>query len=97
MNIFSPYNPVIMMEEKEDQPEAVAARLLRVRQIIGVSKKDFAEKADMAEQTYGAFENGKRYLSLEGAKKIRKAHEISLEFIYFGKTDDLPTRISKLL
>lgn len=97
VNIFCKYHPGRMLEELEDQPGAVSARLKRAREILGRSKKEFAEMAGMAEQTYGAFENGKRYLSLDGAKKIRKAHDLSLEFMYFGKIDDLPTRISKHL
>jgi len=86
-----------MLEELEDKPEAVAARLRKAREIIGLSKRDFAEKAGMSEQAYGPSENGKRNLSLQAAKKLRKTYSLSLEFIYFGKTEDLPTRISSFL
>lgn len=93
-------NPVIMsnvLQELEDKPIAVAARLQKAREIIGLSKRDFAERAGMSEQVYGPFENGKRPLSLQAAKKLRKTYSLSLEFMYFGKTDDLPTRISREL
>ena len=86
-----------MLEEMEDHPEAVGARLRRVREILGLNKRQFAERAGMNEQTYGPFENGKRPLSLESAKKIRKAYDLTLEFMYFGKIDDLPHRITKEL
>lgn len=86
-----------MLEELEDQREAVAARLKRVREILHMEKKDFAERAGLTMQTYGPFENAKRDLSLESAKKLRKAYQLPLEFLYFGKIDDLPTRISKAL
>lgn len=62
-----------------------------------MEKKDFAERAGLTMQTYGPFENAKRDLSLESAKKLRKAYQLPLEFLYFGKIDDLPTRISKAL
>ncbi|KUP91783.1 helix-turn-helix transcriptional regulator [Tritonibacter horizontis] len=86
-----------MLEEREDDIEAVAARLKRVREILDLSKKDFAESAGLTEQTYGPFENAKRELSLTAAKKLRKRYGLPLEFMYFGKIDDLPTRISKAL
>lgn len=86
-----------MLEDQEDHIEAVAARLKRVREVLGLTKKEFAERAGMTEQTYGPFENGKRELSLNAAKKLRKRYGLSLEFMYFGKIDDLPTRISKEL
>lgn len=86
-----------MLKDQGDSIDAVAARLRRLREITGLSKNEFAARADMAEQTYGAFENGKRALSLEGAKKIRKAYGASLEFLFFGDTDALPHRIAKEL
>lgn len=86
-----------MLEDQEDQIEAVAARLEKVRGILGLSKKEFAERADMTEQTYGPFENAKRELSLIAAKKLRKHYSLPLEFIYFGIEHDLPTRISRNL
>jgi len=48
-------------------------------------------------QTYGPFENARRDLSLQAAKMLRKRYQLPLEFLYFGKIDDLPTRISKEL
>lgn len=86
-----------MLEELEDQTEAIAARLKRVRQILALSKKDFAERAGISEQAYGPYENARRDLSLESAKKLRRTYGVSLEFIYFGKIDDLPHRIAKEL
>jgi len=86
-----------MLVDQEDNIDAVAARLKRVREVLCLGKKEFAEKADMSEQAYGAFENGKRELSLIAAKKLRKKFGLSLEFLYYGNTDDIPTRISKAL
>lgn len=86
-----------MMESMEDDREAVAARLKRAREILDLSKKEFAEKAGISMQTYGPFENAHRDLSLQSAKLLRKTYGLSLEFLYFGKIDDLPTRISKHL
>lgn len=84
-------------EEDGDKREAVAARLQRVREILGLTKREFAERAGMKEQGYGPFENGTRPLSLEAAKKLRRTYGLSLEFMYFGKRDDLPHRIAREL
>lgn len=86
-----------MLQDLEDKQEAVAARLKRCREILGLQKKEFAEKAGLTMQVYGPFENARRPLSLQAAKQIRKTYSLSLEFLYFGKTEDLPTRISKEL
>lgn len=86
-----------MLEELEDDRDAVAARLRRVREILGLEKKEFAERAGLSMQVYGPFENGVRDLSLQSAKRLRKTYGLPLEFLYFGKIDDLPTRISKEL
>lgn len=86
-----------MMEEMQDSREAVAARLKRVREILGLSKREFAEGAGMSEQAYNPFENARRDLSLNAAKQIRRRYGVSLEFMYFGNTADLPHRIAKEL
>ncbi|MCJ8139495.1 helix-turn-helix domain-containing protein [Falsirhodobacter halotolerans] len=86
-----------MLEDMGDQREAVAARLARVRAIMDLDKKTFAEKAGLTQQTYGPFENASRDLSLDAAKKLRKAYGLTLEFMYFGKTDDLPHKIAAKL
>lgn len=85
----------VMLESLEDKPEAVGARLKRAREIIGMTKREFAEGAGLTEQTYGPFENAKRPLTIEAAKKLRKAYGLTLEFMYFGKIDELPHRIAK--
>lgn len=86
-----------MLEDQGDDIHAVAARLKAAREALGLNKREFAEKAGMGEQTYGPFENATRSLSLVAAKKLRKAHGLSLEFLYFGKIDDLPHRIAAKL
>lgn len=86
-----------MLEELGDKDEAIAARLRCVREGLGLTKREFAERAGLTEQQYGPYENARRPLSLHAAKQLRQAYQLSLEFIYFGKIDDLPHRIAKLL
>lgn len=86
-----------MLEELGDSREAVAARLRRAREILDMDQKTFGERAGMLPQTYGPYETGSRELTLAAAKKIRRAHGLTLEFMYFGKTEDLPHRIAAKL
>lgn len=87
-----------VLEELGDKREAVAARLERAREILGIaSKREFAEMAGIKEQTYGPVTKCSRDLSLDAAKKFRKRYGLSLEFIYFGKTDELPFKIAREL
>jgi transcriptional regulator with XRE-family HTH domain len=83
-----------MLEELGDSREAVSARLKKAREILGMDQHIFAAKAGLLPQTYGPYETGKRDLTLESAKKIRKAHGLTLEFMFFGKIADLPHRIA---
>lgn len=86
-----------MLEDQEDSIDAVAARLKAAREALGLTMTEFARRADMGIQTYSPFENGERALSLIAAKKLRRAHGLTLEFIYFGKIDDLPHKIATKL
>jgi len=86
------------MFEEDDSIEAVAKRLKAARLALGYdSKRDYCLRAGINEQVYGPFENGRRPISLEAAKRLRKTYGLSLEFIYFGNVLDLPTRISQRL
>lgn len=84
-----------VLEDTSDAPEAVGERLRKVRENLGLSRRDFAHGAGLTEQTYGPFENAKRPLTLEAAKKLRSRYGLTLEFLYFGNKADLPHRIAK--
>lgn len=86
-----------MPQNHGDTREEVAARLRRVREILGYDQKDFAERAGLLPQTYGPYETGARELTLVSAKKLRKAYGLPLDFMYFGNIGDLPQRIAAKL
>jgi len=81
----------------DDSREAVAARLRRVREVLGIDQKTFGMMAGLLPQTYGPFETGRRDLTLTAAKALRQAHGVSLEFLFFGEIGDLPHRIASKL
>ncbi|WP_339113281.1 helix-turn-helix transcriptional regulator [Thioclava sp. GXIMD2076] len=82
------------MLEEDDSAEAIGARLRRVREILGLSQAEFAEKAGMTKQTLNGFETGRRELTRNAAKSLRKTYGLSFEFMYFGNKADLPHRIA---
>jgi len=87
-----------MLVEKEDAIDAVAARIRFIREVLGMTtSKEMADKLDISPQAWGSYENAKRELTLSAAKKLRKSYLVPLDFIYFGNSQDLPTRFSKEL
>ncbi len=86
-----------MIRDGDDSREAISARLVRVREILGMKKKDFAAGAGMSEQHYGQIENMTRDLSIGAAKSLRNAYGLSFEFLFFGDADALPHKIAKEL
>lgn len=83
------------MRENDDSREAIASRLEAVREILTLTKRQFAEQAGMSEQAYNGYSKATRSLSLEAAKKFRQTYGLTLEFMYFGNKADLPHRIAK--
>lgn len=84
--------------EEDDSREAVSQRLRAVRDaVVNLNKKEFAGRAGISPQYYGEIENCQRDLSIEAAKKLRSTYGLPLEFMYFGKMDDLPHRIATVL
>lgn len=87
--------PVMVTAGEDDSPEAIGERLRAARVALGYgTKEEFAARAGLTQQTYGPWENGRREITREGAKALRKTYGLSLDFIYFGNMDALPHRIA---
>lgn len=83
---------------EDDSREAVSQRLRAVREsVVNLNKKEFAVRAGISPQYYGEIENCQRDLSIEAAKKLRSTYGLPLEFMYFGKMEDLPHRVATAL
>ncbi len=67
-----------------DGDQDVARRLIAVRERQKMSQVEFAEKLHIAKNTLNGFERGKRSLTLETAKRIRKRFGISVDWLLFG-------------
>lgn len=84
--------------DKIDTPFAdIAARLHAAQAALGLSQKEFAERAGISEQQMSNYKSGVYRISLDSAIKLRETWGLSMDFIYFGILDALPHRIAKEL
>lgn len=62
----------------------VANRLVALREQLKQDQKTFANSLGIEKNTYNAYERGKRPLTIETAKKIRRKYGISVDWLLFG-------------
>lgn len=67
-----------------DSDFEVANRLAALREKLGLDQVDFAKALGIEKNTYNAYERGKRPLSIETAKKIRRRYGVSIDWLLFG-------------
>lgn len=74
----------------------IGQRLEAVRRVLDIpTKKEFAARAGIGEQTYGPWANGRREISKDGVRKMIARYGLTWEYIYFGNKDALPHKIAK--
>lgn len=62
----------------------VANRLAALREKLNLDQSAFAKSLGIEKNTYNAYERGKRSLTIETAKKIRRRYGISVDWLLFG-------------
>ena len=69
-----------------DTDDDIARRLVAVRQYIahGISQQEFAKSIGLEKNVYNPFEKGKRPLTIDAAKKIRRRWGVSVDWLLFG-------------
>lgn len=83
------------MTTPADHPKMIAERLEWVRRYVGKSQKEFAESIGVLPTTYSNWRRGSQSLSLDGARRIKRCYQISLDFLFFGDPSNLPDQIRK--
>ncbi len=68
----------------------MANRLRRAREALGLTQKEFAERAGLLPHRYNPWETGERPLPLEGARLLYKRYGISLDWLYEGNPTAMP-------
>jgi len=67
-----------------DTDMEVSNRLAALREKLKLDQVTFAKSLGIEKNTYNAYERGKRPLTIETAKKIRKKYGISVDWLLFG-------------
>lgn len=82
-----------VIEIGDSDTETVAKRLEWVRHYYGKSQKQFAASIEVLPSTYNSWLNGPHGLSLQGARRVKQVYKVSLDFLFFGDTANLPDYI----
>ena len=75
----------------------IANRLRAVREVYGMSSKEFADQAGVPPKSYSQWESGDFRISIDGAIRLQARYGTSLDFIYLGSIDTLPNKIATAL
>lgn len=72
----------------------IGQRLRLTREAMGLTQKKFAEMAGMSPTAYNQWETGENMPGLVNAVSLRKAHGLTLDWIFLGDMAGLSTRLS---
>jgi hypothetical protein len=77
---------------------AIGDRLERFRNTLHVNQSGMSELADQSESNFSQFQSGSRRISLNKAIELCQAYPgLSLDWIYFGRTDGISPEYRKKL
>jgi transcriptional regulator with XRE-family HTH domain len=77
--------------------EAIGQRLRATRETLGLSQKEFAKRARIADNTYNQYERGVSQPKIENAHALCDVYGLTLDWIYNGDPSGLPLRLAKQL
>jgi transcriptional regulator with XRE-family HTH domain len=69
---------------------AVGHRLRQQRALLGLTREQFAELADIGAGYYGQIEVGTSQMSIDTLIKVSRTSHLSMEYILFGEERDRP-------
>lgn len=71
----------------------IGARLLWHRESLDLQQKDYAALIGAKRSIYSLWESGSNRITVDYALKLRDRYGLSLDFIYAGNADALPTSL----
>lgn len=77
-------------EKNSKNIDPVARRLALTREVLGLTEKEFAERAGVLLGRYHRWESGSIPISLSSAMALCAAHGLTLDWLYRGKILGLP-------
>lgn len=75
----------------------VGQRLVITRKALGLVQTDFAAAAGLSQARYSAYETGGRMLTLEAARGLCEAYNLSYDWLYRGDALGLPQRLALVI
>lgn len=91
----SPTDALRVIGIGDSDTKTVAERLEWVRHYYGKSQKELAASIEVLPSTYNNWLKGPHGLSLQGARQIKQVYNVSLDFLFFGETANLPDNIGQ--
>lgn len=85
---------MVRRAEEELDPKPVGQRLKLTRIALRLTQREFAERASIATNTYGQYEQGARLISPKKAVDLCDAHNLTLDWIYRGEPGNLPYKLA---
>lgn len=78
-------------------PAMVAPRLIALREALGLSKGEFADRIEIDRSSYSKIEMAKKPLLPPQAFKIWLQWSVDMNYIYLGQLESLPGHLSKAI
>lgn len=79
---FSDCGPMDPMEP--DSNEAVGKRIIALRERAKLQQQQLAKQLHITKSTLNAYEQGKRPLTTESAKRLRRRFGVTIDWLFFG-------------
>lgn len=79
---FDEYGPIEGMEPDSD--EEVGKRIIALRVRANLQQQQLAHQLHITKSTLNAYENGKRTLTTESAKRLRRRFGVTVDWLFFG-------------
>jgi DNA-binding XRE family transcriptional regulator len=70
--------------------QVVGARLMAMREALGLTRSTLADQIDCDRGTYGKFEKAQRDLTLQVAWRIHNLYGFTLDYLFDGKAHGIP-------
>ena len=92
------FGPMAQNDLASDRDEDIAARLVLLRDARGWNQAEFARRLNITPQRLSNWESGTgQRIPLAGAHVVRRVTGATLDWIYYGIEDGLPSGLADLI
>ena len=77
--------------------EDVGRRLTALRDMLGLTRAEMADRNGIDRPNYGRFESGARMLPLEIGYRLCKRYGVTMDWLYMGRSETLSIAMSERL